>query len=96
MTTHGPTLYAAWHATDEILVYDIPTARALPSIHPAGYDTWVMGMAATDDGLLVLNANVSEGRVAIFDLETGAWLRDVHPEVGPAPMVSGLACVTTR
>ena len=85
MTAHGDLLYSAWHAASEIDVQALPTGDAVRTIHLEGYDTWILGMSVTDDGLLVLNATWPEGRVAIFDEATGAWIRDVTPSgsVGP-------------
>ena len=92
MTVHGSTLYSAWHSTVEIQVHDLPTESTLPSIFPEGYDTWVWGMAVTDDGLLAL---ASRGEINMFDVATGAFIRTVYP-VGDMRAVQGLSCVTKR
>jgi hypothetical protein len=88
MTAQGDLLYTAWHSTSEINVQALPSGDAVRTISLEGYDTWIMGMAVTDDGLLVLNATWPEGRVAIFDEATGAWRGDVHP----TDSVGGLVC----
>jgi hypothetical protein len=87
MTAHGDLLYSAWHSTNEIDVQSLPTGSAERTIPLEGYDTWITGLSVTDDGLLVLNATFPEGRVAVFEEATGAWLYDVHPSASVGPLV---------
>lgn len=91
MTTQGARLYTAWHSTDTIDTYALPEATVLEPIRPAGYDTWVHGMAVTEDGLLVLSNKVggTAPEVHVFDATTGAELDAFTPEVP----IGGLTCV---
>jgi hypothetical protein len=86
--TRGDTLYTAWHSTHELGRTDLVTGAALPRLGLQNYDTWILGMAITSDGLLVLDASWPEQRLAVFDAETGAALYDV-PLDG---FSSGLSC----
>ncbi|MBI5503009.1 MAG: hypothetical protein HY907_22380 [Deltaproteobacteria bacterium] len=88
MTVRGDLLYSAWHSASGIEVQALPTGEAVRTIRLEGYDTWILGLSVADDGLLVLNAFWPEGRVAVFDEATGAWLYDVHPTAG----VGALQC----
>jgi len=88
MTVNGDLLYSAWHSTSEVDIQSLPSGAAVRSTRLEGYDTWILGLSVTDDGLLVLNATWPEGRAAILDEATGAWLADVHP----AAPVGALAC----
>lgn len=96
MTVNGHTLYTAWHSTSEIDRYQLPSGTSAGTIHLEGYDTWVQGLAVTDDGLLVCNASWPEGRVAVFDEATGDHLYDVLPvnEEGADVGITGLVCFT--
>jgi hypothetical protein len=96
MTVNGNTLYSAWFSTDQVDTFQLPSGSSLGTIYLEDYDTWIQGMSVTDDGLLICNASWPEGRVAVFDAETGAHLRDVHPvtEDGSSTTVMGLVCMT--
>jgi hypothetical protein len=88
MTVQGGVLYTAWHSTNEIDVFTPPWTAGHTTISLENYDTWVMGMSVTDDGLLVLNASWPENRVVVFDVATGEELWEVA-----VSGLRGLSCV---
>ncbi len=89
MTAHGGRLYSAWHSTNTIDVYDLTTNQPLPPIVLADYDGWILGMAVTDNGELVISGDSWGDTLYVFDVPTGTKLREIRP----ATSVWGLACV---
>jgi WD40 repeat protein len=92
MTVRGGTLYIASHSTDTIERFDLATGEFLSPIILEDFDGWIRGMSATVDGQLVVSGDSGGDTIQIFDADTGAELRTVHPEVD----VSGLSCVTRK
>ena len=90
MTVSADTFYGAWHATDSIDVVDLPSERPLGVLTLEDYDDWILGMAVTDDGRLVVSGPEWGAVVVTFDLATGRQL-DV---LRPTQPVAGLSCVT--
>jgi hypothetical protein len=88
ISVHGDTLYAAWHSTFEIQTYSLSTLAHTGTIELEGYNTWVMGMSVTDDGVLFLNGSWPEGRIAAFDVNTGTALANFDVR----DRSSGLVC----
>ena len=90
-TAHDGRFLTAWHSTNTIDVIDVASDVTTPLLLE-GYDGWILGMSATDDGALVIAGDLWGDTVRIFDRATGAILCDVHP----AEPVTGLACVSRR
>lgn len=89
-TVHGETLYGAWHSTDTIDVADLSADAPREPIRLADYDGWILGLAVTDDGQLVVSGDTWGDTIRRFDATTGAYLGALHP----AAPVFGLSCVT--
>jgi hypothetical protein len=90
MTVQGSTLYTAWHSTNRVDVWTLPSPAKLPSIVLEGFDDWVMGMWATTDGRLVI---ASREHILTFDAATGAVLSTVAPALQDWSY-GGLTCWT--
>lgn len=90
MTVNGDMLYTAWHTTDHVDMFQLPSGSALETIYLEDYDTGIQGMAVTDDGFLASIAPWHESRIAIFDTGTGSHVRDI----GLAHELWGLDCRT--
>ncbi len=88
-TIHGDTFYGAWHSTNTINAVGLSTG-VTRDITLEGYDGWILGMAVTDDGELVISGDTWGDTVRLFDAQTGLHLRDIHPSTP----VFGLSCVT--
>lgn len=56
------------------------------------YNGWILGMAVTKNGELVISGDTWGDTIRVFDLATGAKLRELHPTMP----VFGLSCVTRR
>jgi hypothetical protein len=70
-TTRADTLYAAWHSTDVIERHDLLTESLEGELELSGFDDWVWGMSATEDGRIYV---LSREDILAFDLESGAEL----------------------
>ncbi len=92
MAVHGDRGYFAWHSTGTLSTTLLGPQSSMQELKLEGYDGWVFGMDATDDGrLLILGpGGASEPRLFLFDRTTGASL-GAHP-VRLSSM--GLACVS--
>jgi len=53
-------------------------------------DGWVLGIAVTENGEIVISGDTWGDTIRIFNLATGAKLRELHPTMP----VFGLSCVT--
>ncbi len=90
LTINDQTMYTAWHSTDEVDVYPLPSGAPHTVVPLQYYDTWIWGMSVTDDDLLVITGN--SGNLHVFHAGTGLeqWLTTTA-----AMRLSGLYCVTT-
>jgi hypothetical protein len=88
-TVAGDVFYGAWHSTNMIDVADLSADAPRDSIVLDGYDGWILGMSVVD-GQLVISGDTWGDTVRVFDVQTGAHLRDVHPSTP----VFGLSCVS--
>jgi hypothetical protein len=89
MTASRDRLFGAWHSTDTVEVRELPSGGTLDPLHLEGYDDWILGMAATDDGELVVSGPDWGRTVVVFDARTGRRLRELVLD-RPA---HGLSCV---
>lgn len=89
MTAHGGRLYSAWHSTNTINVFDLVTNELLPPITLDGYDGWILGMAVTDAGELIISGDTWGDKIRVYDVATGAKIRELQPSTP----VFGLSCV---
>lgn len=89
MTAHGGRLYSAWHSTNTVDVFDLTTNESLPPITLDGYDGWVLGMAVTDAGELIISGDTWGDTIYVFDVATGTKLRELRSTTP----VFGLSCV---
>ena len=90
MAATGDRLYGAWFASSTVEVRELPSGRALDPLELEGYDDYIRGMAATDDGRLVVSGPDFGRVVVIFDAQTGARLRALPLD----RQAGGLSCVT--
>jgi hypothetical protein len=92
MAVNGNTLYTAWHSTNEVERFDLPTGNFLRAITLEGYNGWIYGMSVTPDGILFINARGDE--IRLFDADSGAAL-GIVPLATRSPPIGkphGLAC----
>lgn len=83
------TLYTAWHSTDTIDRYTLPSAAPLAPLLPAGFDDWVNGMSVTQDGRLYILS--SGNRIEAFD-SNGNLLQTVNTDDIPGGLMAALHC----
>jgi hypothetical protein len=89
MTVHDGILYTAWHSTNTVDRTLLETGEPLPPLTLEAYDGWILGMAVTSDGRLLVSGDMWGDTVYVFDARTGTS-RGV---VRPSTPVGGLACV---
>lgn len=92
MTVHDGILYTAWHSTDTIKRTSLATGEALPPVALEGYEGWILGLAVTGDGRLLVTGELGGDTVYVFDARTGK----AEGVVRPSTPVAGLACVDRR
>jgi hypothetical protein len=92
MTARDGRVYSAWHSTNTIHVFDLARNERLAPITLEDYNGWILGMAVTENGELVISGDTWGDTIRVFDLATGAKLRELHPTMP----VFGLSCVTRR
>ena len=88
MTVQGSTLYAAWHSTNEIDVFRLPSGTTAGTITLEDFDSWVYGLSVTSDDLLLLLSMSYD--IIIFEESTGSRI-DVVDELRA---MKGLFCMT--
>jgi hypothetical protein len=88
MTVSGDRLFAAWHSTAELEVWDLGTQSQLESVPLEGHDGWVNGIAVVDNRLFLVTSSPADTFIE-FDATTGARVTE-YPVVAAHP--SGLAC----
>ena len=88
MTVQGSTLYTAWHSTDEIDVFRLPSGGTVGTITLEDFDSWVFGISVTSDGLLLLLSMSYD--IIIFDETTGSRINVVDE----LRAMKGLFCMT--
>lgn len=71
MAVHGDRGYFAWHSTDEISTAELSAKGVLQNVGLEGYDDWIFGMDATDDGRLLILGPRPEPGLHIFNAGTG-------------------------
>jgi hypothetical protein len=84
-------IYGAWHSTDSIKVFDSADGTLLNTVVLEGWDDWIWGISVVGNVLHIVNSN---GLVARFDKDTGAFLDSVQVDL-PYPYPSaghGLWC----
>jgi len=89
LTVRDGIVYRAWHSTDTIDRSELATGTTLPSIGLQGYDGWILGLAVTGDGRLVIPGDSWGDTIRVFDAATGLS----RPAVQPSMPVQALACV---
>lgn len=87
MTADGDVLLTAWHSTDHIERYDLRTQTLLPPLTLEGFDGWVLGLAVTAGGDLIVSTH--DG-LRIHSIDDGRLLR----RLGAGG--TGLACAGPR
>lgn len=90
ITAHAGFLYSAWHSTNIIDVFDLTTKQPQASIVLQDYDGWVLGMAVTERGEIIISGDIWGDTLYVFDAATGTKLRTLHP----SQPIFGLSCVT--
>ncbi len=82
-------IYNAWHSTDTIEIADLDLDVTVGPLALEDYDTWIWGLAVTDDARLVVTDGLE--RLVVFDVDTGARLQELMlPEVP----IYGLRCLS--
>lgn len=90
MTAEGPLVFSAWHSTGSVDVADVVRGVARKPIALEGYDGWILGLATTGDGRLVVSGDRWGQTLFVFDLATGRRLRTLAlPRAA-----TGLSCVS--
>lgn len=87
----GKRLYAAWHSTDTVDIFELPNGTEVGSVKLEGWDDSDMGLSVTDDGRIVIVGQ--RGKRGVFDGKTGAKL--TSESLGDARNFNGLACISS-
>jgi hypothetical protein len=88
MTVGDDVLYAAWHSTDRLEVWDLATESERDPIRLENHDGWVNGIAVVDNRLFLVS-RLPDSVFIEFDATTGARVAE-HALVSASP--EGLAC----
>jgi hypothetical protein len=88
MTVQGERLYTAWHAGISVDVSDLNEQRAVGALTLEDYNGWMLGMAVTEDGYLVLSGDPWGQTVYVFDAYDGRRVKRFDID----RVISGLAC----
>jgi hypothetical protein len=87
ITTRSERLYGAWHSTNFLEVWDVPTATLVEELPLQGHDDWVMGLSVVDARLFLL---ARDEMIVEFDVSTGDRVAEL-PLAGYT-RTTGLAC----
>lgn len=85
LTTADGLLYAAWHSTDHLEVWDLALQTRLDDLYLERYDDWIYGMSIVDNTVYALGHE----RLVGFDISSGARLVDIPMD---GTYGRGLAC----
>lgn len=71
MTARADTLWTAWHSTDHLDVFDLPTGKSKGALVLDGFDDWIEGLDITTDDRIFILGDIAGSSLLGFDAKTG-------------------------